>query len=288
MKTTIEKAIREIERLDDVRVVYACESGSRAWGFESEDSDWDVRFIYVRSEDRYLSLTGQDDTIDRNTSLNMGTREYIRDICDEHDIDLAGWDLLKTLNQLGRGNPVLSEWFCSPIVYQSRSPYAAMIKEQIQWFYKNKAGVYHYEHMARRNFNKYIKIDGDQVIVKKYLYILRPLFAMAWLDTHETPPPMQFELLYGSPEVEMNIEFRTKKGHELVDFSKELVARKKEGAELGTGPRNAEMDSVIEFILDQFKEIAERMEIRNRKELSALDPLFHHIVTELNADWEEE
>lgn len=283
MREIIVTALREIEILDDIKVLYACESGSRAWGFESADSDWDVRFIYVRNWDRYLSLTGQDDTIDHFTGLRLeATGAFILDLEETHGVDIAGWDLKKTLKLMAGGNPALSEWFYSPIVYISRSPYAEILRSRSRLFYKNKAGIFHYEHMARRNFDKYVRIEGDEVITKKYLYILRPLFAMAWLDVKGTPPPMRLK------EILDNMDVTDRIPGALYKYALELIDRKKAGEELGTGLRNEKVDWCIEDQLDRFRKLGNEMMLGDRegKELSDLDSLYYDMVTEINADWE--
>ena len=47
----VRNALAQVEAERNVRVLFACESGSRAWGFASRDSDYDVRFLYVHRRD---------------------------------------------------------------------------------------------------------------------------------------------------------------------------------------------------------------------------------------------
>ena len=56
MKDIILRELKKIEEQENVKIIMAIESGSRAWGFASPDSDYDVRFIYVRKEEDYLKL----------------------------------------------------------------------------------------------------------------------------------------------------------------------------------------------------------------------------------------
>ena len=106
IRKEVLRRLDAVEREEDVRVLYACESGSRAWGFASPDSDYDVRFIYVHRPDWYLSIVDRRDVIERP-------------IVDEYD--LSGWELRKTLRLFRKSNPPLIEWLGSPIVYRERT-----------------------------------------------------------------------------------------------------------------------------------------------------------------------
>ena len=103
----IQRSIDEIEQSENVTVLYACESGSRAWGFHSQDSDYDVRFIYAHPPDWYLSV-----------DLEKKRDVIERPILD--DLDVSGWDLRKSLQLFRKSNPPLLEWLDSPIVYRDR------------------------------------------------------------------------------------------------------------------------------------------------------------------------
>jgi hypothetical protein len=107
MKSRILKKLIEIEKNNDVKVIYACESGSRAWGFASEDSDYDVRFIYVHSKDWYLTIADKRDVIE---------------IPFDGDLDINGWDIRKSLKLLRKSNSPLLEWLSSPIKYRNVRP----------------------------------------------------------------------------------------------------------------------------------------------------------------------
>ena len=104
IEETIKEKLSEIEEKHNVKIIYACESGSRAWGFASPDSDYDVRFVYVRDVRDYLRL------------------ERIRDVIEYelNDIyDINGWDIKKLLLLLAKSNPVIFEWADSPVVYRT-------------------------------------------------------------------------------------------------------------------------------------------------------------------------
>lgn len=99
MRKVIIEKLQQIEKQENVRILHAVESGSRAWGFESPDSDFDVRFIYVRPRDYYLKLEQTRDVLEFP----------INDL-----LDVNGWDLQKALRLLHRSNPSVFEWFKSP------------------------------------------------------------------------------------------------------------------------------------------------------------------------------
>ena len=146
MKKSIENQIKsrlvEIERQDDIRILLAVESGSRSWGFESPDSDYDVRFIYAHRPEWYLSIEEKRDV----------TGPFI-----EGDLDLAGWDLRKALRLFRKSNPVLMEWIVSPYVYARSGSFATKICRLAEEYYSKKAGSHHYLNMAENNYNTYVR-----------------------------------------------------------------------------------------------------------------------------------
>lgn len=164
-----------IERSQGVRVLFACESGSRGWGFASPDSDYDVRFLYVHRPEWYLRVEAQRDVIERPIS---------------DALDISGWELRKALRLLHRSNPTLFEWLDSPLVYRRDDEFAARLRALAPRFYSSVKGRWHYLSMAHRNFREHLQ--GDNIRLKKYLYVLRPLFAVEWLDAGRGMPPMRF------------------------------------------------------------------------------------------------
>lgn len=174
MKKLIQEKLREIEQREECRILLAVESGSRAWGFASPDSDYDVRFIYVRPEKAYLRL-------DR-------TRDVI-EVPINDELDINGWDIDKTLRLLHKSNPTVFEWFSSPIIYQT-SAFADQFRPIMQKYFSSKAGLWHYLHMAEGNYRDYLR--GEMVRAKKYFYVLRPILACKWILEKGTPPPMLF------------------------------------------------------------------------------------------------
>ena len=177
MLDTIKEKLRQIEERENIRILHAVESGSRAWGFASPDSDYDVRFIYLRPKEYYLRL-------DR-------TRDVIEWQLDD-TLDINGWDLKKALGLLHKSNPTLFEWNISPIVYKTSDEWAE-ISSVIESYFDKKAMLYHYLSTAKSNRSIFLR--GERVIYKKYFYMLRPILACEWIMEEGTPPPMLFKTL---------------------------------------------------------------------------------------------
>jgi predicted nucleotidyltransferase len=166
----------ELQEREQIRVLYACESGSRAWGFASKDSDYDVRFLYVRKPAWYLSIQKRRDVIEQMV---------------DQDLDVAGWDLPKALSLYAKCNPCLMEWLDSPIVYMQQTSIAQSLREMAVQFYSPIAATHHYLNMARNNWNSYLN-EREMVLRKKYLYAIRPVLACLWIDQFRTPVPTYF------------------------------------------------------------------------------------------------
>jgi predicted nucleotidyltransferase len=174
MRATIAARLGAVAAEEGVRVLYAAESGSRAWGFASPDSDFDVRFIYTYPRDWYVSLWESRDVIERQI--------------DAQRIDLSGWDIRKALRLLLKSNPVLHEWLVSPIVYVD-GPLRRDLAELFAAHASPRALAHHYWSIARGQWRS--EIAGRATVkLKKYLYIVRPLLSLAWIAERHGPPPM--------------------------------------------------------------------------------------------------
>ena len=178
MKETILQKLREIETDNDVRILYACESGSRAWGFASPDSDYDVRFIYVHNKSAYLSIQQLRDVIE------LPVNEVL---------DIGGWDIKKAFALFYKSNSALYEWLQSPVVYMVEEAFLQKLKGMIPDFYSPLAGLNHYTSMTKSTFEG--DLQNPQVKLKKYFYALRPVLAAKWILEKNTCPPMEFEPL---------------------------------------------------------------------------------------------
>jgi len=249
MEKEIIKRLNELEDHENVKILYAAESGSRAWGFASPDSDYDVRFIYLRSKEFYLKLEKTRDVIELP----------INDI-----LDINGWDLKKTLKLLHTSNPTLFEWSSSPIVYKS-TPYFEDLKKVINGYFKAKSGLYHYLNMADGNYRKYLK--GEYVKAKKYFYVLRPILACKWILKYNCPPPMLFSELVESvlePVIQLTV-------HDLLNI-------KMNTSEMGEVPKINDLNTYIEQNLTSIKIEIDSLPKEHLKDWDELNLLFYHAL----------
>ncbi|MBM7332729.1 MAG: nucleotidyltransferase domain-containing protein [Alcanivorax sp.] len=256
-QTAITPAVREeimarlaaAEREHGVRILMAVESGSRAWGFPSPNSDYDVRFVYAHPRDWYLSL----DVEDRRDVI-----EY--EITD--DIDLNGWDVRKALKLFAKSNPSFVEWIQSPIVYRDESGFAERARTLLPQVYAVDSGVFHYLSMADKNYRGYLK--AQLVPLKKYFYALRPLLAIRWLERFRTPAPIEFdrlrELVADNTPVNKDIE--------------RLLARKQRSQEKEFVPAMPALNDFIEHELSRFSRYQAKGDAPAGGEATALDAFF--------------
>jgi predicted nucleotidyltransferase len=175
MTTRISSALAALEVEHGIRILYACESGSRAWGFPSPDSDYDVRFLYVHALDWYLGLDEGPDT------LNFPV---------DAELDLAGWELRKTLRLLRGSNAALFEWLQSPIVYHEALGWRARLTPLLPQAFNLKAGLHHYLGQLRRGVEE--DLASEEVRLKRLFYALRSALAARWICERHTLPPMEF------------------------------------------------------------------------------------------------
>ena len=212
-----------IEAANGVRVILAVESGSRAWGFPSPDSDYDVRFLYVRPAADYLRLDPVKDVIE--TPI-------------EGDWDVNGWDLRKALLQLRRGNAVVVEWLNSPLVYREAGPVAESLRQISRRHASLGAAVRHYYGLLngqhRRDF-----VGRKRLKLKKYFYAVRAAAALAWIRKLGTHPPMALPALLAGGVAPSPV---------MADLEP-MLAAKFRSSEIGQGPRVASLDAFIDDAL---------------------------------------
>lgn len=225
VRAEIIRRLHEAEKEHDVRILYACESGSRAWGFASTDSDYDVRFVYVRKPDWYMSF---------DVEFRRDVIEY--PIVDE--IDCGGWDIRKALYLMTRTNGALMEWLNSPVRYIESGPFAQSLRELAPKIMNPVALCYHYSHMARGNAREYL--FQDQVRLKKYFYVLRPLLAIRYIEQGFGVPPVEFERL-----------LETVLPAHLRPFVDRLLELKRGSEEFGYGDQVPEINRFVEEELER-------------------------------------
>ncbi len=215
----IVSKLKEIELIEDCWILFAVESGSRAWGFESTDSDWDVRFVYCRPVESYLRLDPPRDVIEKNL---------------ENDLDVVGWDLTKALKLIHKCNPSIMEWLNTSMIYVEDAALTSELRTLAQGYFKLTPALHHYGNMAKTNYAKHLQ--KELVSLKKYLYVIRPILACRWLEKESGWPPIEFGTLVDKclhePEILREVQA--------------LVELKRSGKEFELGPRNAILHNWID------------------------------------------
>jgi hypothetical protein len=237
--------IKEIEEKENIKVLHVVESGSRAWGFASPDSDYDVRFVYVRNKEFYLSLRKNKDFID--WELN-------------EVLDINGWDLKKALQHFHKSNATLFEWSNSPVVYYTTDEWKK-IYEVAEKYFDCRSALYHYYGTANKNYHEYL--CEDMVKYKKYFYVLRPILACRWIEEKKCPPPVLFDEL-----------FNTVLEDDMKAAVEDLLAKKVKMSESDKAPRIDIINKYIEDKLEYYKVLVEIMVDGRNSDWDSLDKLF--------------
>ena len=213
VRRAVAAELERMERAEDVRVLLAVESGSRAWGFASPDSDFDVRFVYVRPVEHYLRLEPARDVLEWRV---------------DEVLDVDGWDADKALRLLRGSNPSLFEWLASPIVY-AEDPAFAVVRELAADCFSPVASAHHYLSMGR---NHLAALAGETVRLKKCLYTMRAILAARWVVAERAPAPMLLRDL-----VDAGLE------EPMRGLAAELLEAKTAGGERGELPRIAALNA---------------------------------------------
>ncbi|MEO1542527.1 MAG: nucleotidyltransferase domain-containing protein [Pseudomonadota bacterium] len=233
--------LAEVERENNVRILFAAESGSRAWGFPSPDSDYDVRFIYAHPTNWYLSLHEQRDVIECGI--------------DDQEIDLSGWDVRKALRLLIKSNAALYEWTRSPIIYRDDGKSRNKISRLFEQNASRHRLMMHYFEYAKSTWRR-TQGDADTIKLKRYFYAIRPLLACDWAGKHGTPPPMRMQDLLADVPPPAPV----------TDALEVLLLLKTQTSEIGHGPRVPILDAWIAEKLEN-KPIADEVEGNDRSEV---------------------
>jgi len=220
-RTQIASRLDAMAATHEIAILFACESGSRAWGFASADSDYDVRFVYAHPREWYLSidLERRDDTIDPPI---------------EDEIDLHGWDLRKALQLFRDANPTLLEWLRSPIVYREDEAVMERWREHIPTYYTPRAVGPAYRGMARSIAAQ--NLAEPPIPHKAYLYVLRALLAVRWIEQDRGPVPVALPRLLEAATISTTLR----------DAIDALIDRKRAGTERDAGPRLPIIHAFIE------------------------------------------
>ncbi len=250
----IEKELANLENRHEIKILLAVESGSRAWGFASTDSDWDVRYVYIHKLDWYLKIDEEKDS-----------QEEIL----PNDLDLSGWELKKALKLFRKSNPPMLEWLRSPIVYLEQFSTSAKLREMSESYFNPKSCMYHYLSMARNNFREFLQ--KDFVKSKKYFYVLRPVLACDWIKENNSFPPIEFQDLVDSQVKDEKVKFEIA----------ELLKRKMAGEELKEEPKIGILNEFLEEKIEFYKNYVEQIEPNDKPQTELLDELFKETIFEV-------
>lgn len=253
MRARIMDMLGMIERDENVRILFAIESGSRAWGFPSPDSDYDVRFIYARPVDWYLSISPGRDVIELP----------IDDL-----LDANGWDIKKALGLLLKPNPVMLEWLSSPIRYLWTEDACEKLTEFSKRVTHGPACLNHYLHLGGRQYDLYIN-GKDAVNLKKYFYVVRPAIAIRWMRLRpDTIPPMNFQTLADGCDLDAPLT------HALTD----LLRAKSLSKEIGLAPPVAIIDDFIKYEFNWAREAVKTISTSRTDLHGEANDLFRHLI----------
>lgn len=246
--TPIQIALKNLEQERTIRILFAVESGSRAWGFASPDSDYDIRFVFVHPREKYLEITEPADTI--NVDL-------------PGDLDLVGWDLRKALKLGLKGNSGFFEWLNSPIVYWGEAT-RSECQELLLPYFRPQISMFHYLGIARSTEKS--GIEEQMISIKKYFYILRPVLAAYWVSKYMIPPPVEFRELL--PLVE---------NKQVKNAIMDLLRQKETAMEAEKIPLIPEIEEGLNFWKSEVELIANKLEKESYKDPAALNKYFQSI-----------
>lgn len=256
IRSDVLKELKSIEAEFDVTILFAVESGSRAWGFPSPDSDYDVRFVYAHKMDWYLSIYPGRDVIERPIS---------------DELDVSGWDIKKALGLMLKPNPVLYEWLSSPIRYIWREEEC----EKLITFSKKPAHstacLYHYLNLGRRQLGLHLGREG-KVKLKAYFYVLRPALAIRWMRLcPEEIPPMNVQALVKELDIAPSV----------LESISDLIVKK---ATLDETEYFQRVPALDQFIRQEFEWAKQAEKAKVKQDLTTeADALFRDIVRRTSA-----
>ncbi|WP_316570522.1 nucleotidyltransferase domain-containing protein [Neobacillus sp. YIM B06451] len=261
MRDHILNVLETIEKDYNIKILFACESGSRAWGIPSQDSDYDVRFIYIHQKDWYLSIDPGRDVIEipKHDPISIPIDELL---------DVSGWELAKALRLFRKSNPPLLEWLRSGIVYYQAGTAIDKLRDLSGSIYSAASGIHHYLNMAKGNYRDYLQ--GASVKIKKYFYVLRPILAANWIEKYNTIPPMEFKEL-----VEDILPNGVLKEEVMI-----LLKRKIAGDELDLEPRIEAINHFIEEEISRLEAYAKTLNVKIEDPTEQLNQLFRETLEE--------
>jgi predicted nucleotidyltransferase len=247
----VKKELERIEKEANITIHFACESGSRGWGFASPDSDYDVRFIYSRPQHQYMSIRKMPDFIEIPIFDNL---------------DIGGWDIKKVLVLLHGSNAVIFEWLQSPIIYREKDQFQARLFELAAEYFSPRKTLHHYLGLCKKSLTS--GFQDVRVKVKTYFYVLRPLLSAMWISEHGGIPPMEFSKLLAL--IEDNRSLKEEIGL--------LLEKKKAAAEKDLVPVIPQLQEFIESRYENCLAHADSLPME-KKDPEPLDVFFRGLLT---------
>lgn len=249
VKSSIEKELASIERVCNVEILLAVESGSRAWGMASQTSDYDVRFVYTHPLDDYLTLKEARDVIEWKL---------------DETLDIAGWDIRKYLRLMRNSNPTVFEWLSSPIIYKESINFFP-VRTVAEACYTGKASAFHYLGMAHHEIKRIHK--NESIPIKTYLYAIRAILAARWSICMNDPAPILINDLIQA-ELEPNMR----------SFAENLISIRSHNNEATEASRNKQLDTWLEIEWRSLNEKARALPSHEKIEWKYLDDVFRGII----------
>ena len=251
MRREIEIRLQYIEQEHDCKILYACESGIRAWGFHSPDSDYDVRFIYAKPLDWHLKLDSKRDTIEKMLPGNL---------------DFAGWELKKTLTLFSGCNLPLNEWLGSPDVYFADTKFTKELTVLLPKYFNPKRACFHYGSIAHNTAEKHM--NDSRVNIKKAFYILRPLLAVQWITDRQTMPPTAFSNILAETDLPDAVRI----------CINDLLKQKKSALESDVVTLPAPLNEWIQDRLESFEQTGRELPPAGKEDWGSLNEVFRRWV----------
>ena len=258
----IQDYLRRLEVEHNIQILYAVESGSRAWGYSSDDSDYDIRFIYLHPLDYYLRIDKPRDVIEHH----------------EEDMDVVGWDLKKAMHLLWKSNPSMYDWLQSPTVYRE-SAEIRQIRDVAYETYSPVPAFFHYLELLRSTYTRYL--SRKKVEIKRYMYAIRPAMALEYLRTYNRQPPVNIYTMKAALSLSGDVS----------DAINDLINQKRNGFEREIVPRIKVLDDYIQYerdlALERKKDVPSMSPKNHVRRKVAINNLFSRIVQTRNERWKE-
>lgn len=253
MNKIIKEQLTRIENENNVKILYAIESGSRGWGFESKDSDFDVRFIYLHPVEWYLSIFEQRDIIEIPVNKVL---------------DVNGWGLQKVMQHINKSNPSILEWLSSPIVYRENPNFAGELKNVADKYFSSVHAAYHYIGLAKKCFSG--MMDADNIKIKKLFYVIRPILCCMWIEKYNTIPPMNIQDLMKGIILDNKIK-------NIID---ELIVVKADCIESDTIKQPCELISFLDGKIKYYDSYVKSIKNEKERDISMLNQFFQETLNE--------